>query len=490
MTRGYLQGLGRHLHGRQPWHVLSHLKAIVAALASPVLYTDPLSASGPARSFLTTLNGSTGQSAAITDGAYTINSGTGAYNQGAIRVSLTNSVRRASSAEIRLDIGFTSLIEQYHSLTFGGNGIDYWTSGSGAGLPRTGYRLKFNVTANSITIEQAYDGSTVATLPWAFVAASATGAPNISLRWRLEGAQMMLRVWTQGTTEPSTWGITSAAGRTDQTMGYLEFVPGTGAATTAVVARLANLSLSTLFATATQSSIMPTGAITSNGKTWNPVLAEDFLTASTTPRDTAHMALYQLYDDNTGNGQYRDANVSYESSNLTLQMRPLANLAGTVVGSGAAGVLFAQPFTGGRFSMRFRADTTMPTYGTAMMLFPANNNWDEGEIDYPEGNFDPSDGLHLNQHILNGSGNDAATSYDTGGPIALWSDWHISVIEWVPGISVRYYLDGILIWEETTVANVPTTPHNWVVQAAAPVGSTPGAGEAGLVQIDWVTVQQ
>lgn len=487
-------------------HTESVFPAVTAATpATPtpqVLYSNALTTAGAAPSFTTTTSGSVGQSATIANSAYTINSGTGSYNQGAIRTSLVTSIPKASSVEIRFDIGFTSLIEQYHSLTFGGDGATYWPNGSGAGLPKAGYRLKFNVNANTIVIEEAYDGATVATLPWTFVAASTTGAPNLSIRWRLEGAKTQLRAWTQGTTEPTTWGLTSAAGRTDQSMGFLEFVPGTGNAGTAVVARIANLSLSTLFGTSTQSATMPTGPVLSNGKTWNPVFSEDFLVASTNPRDAAHANLYALYDDNTANGQYRDANVTYSTSYLTLQMRLLANLAGTVVPSGAAGIFFNQPFTGGRFTMRFRADTTMPTYGTAMMLFPApspgysGGSWDQGEIDYPEGNFGPNDGLHLNQHILNGtpnpdgSQNDTATSYNTGGPIALWSDWHISVIEWVPGVSVMYYLDGILIWSETNTANVPTTPHNWVVQAAVPIGITPAAGETGFVQIDWVTVQQ
>ena len=41
----------------------------------------------------------------------------------------------------------------------------------------------------------------------------------------------------------------------------------------------------------------------------------------------------------------------------------------------------------GRFSVRFRSDP-LPGYKAAWLLWPESDNWNEGEIDFPEGGLD------------------------------------------------------------------------------------------------------
>jgi hypothetical protein len=177
----------------------------------------------------------------------------------------------------------------------------------------------------------------------------------------------------------------------------------------------------------------PTGDVVSNGVTWTPALVEDFTVAA-------------------GPGAVRAAYPSMA-----------------------------------RFAFRFRADPSAVGYGGVFQLWPTSNVWGEGEMDFPEGAFDS--GINLYHHEV---GANPQNNYTVAQGLGSWDPWRVAVIEWVPGVSARYYLDGNLVGEVTNPAQVATTAHNFVVQTAAHTDTADGAPDAstGHFQIDWIVIYQ
>ncbi|PCN47669.1 hypothetical protein Csp2054_11205 [Curtobacterium sp. 'Ferrero'] len=127
---------------------------------------------------------------------------------------------------------------------------------------------------------------------------------------------------------------------------------------------------------------------------------------------------------------------------------------------------------GGKFSIRARA-LGGDGNGAAFMLWPTSNVWTEGEIDYPEANFEDAPMSH--QHSMKKGKEVTATSASTNGS---WRSWHVYSIEWIPGKYVRYLFDNRVI--STVRWDVPKTSHRYMFQ----VGNW---GKAGHLEIDWVT---
>lgn len=231
------------------------------------------------------------------------------------------------------------------------------------------------------------------------------------------------------------------------------------------------------------STSVPKGDITSNGTTWTPVMTQDFTAnAATGEVPTKYNNSFPVYPDGTGDGKYLPGQtLSVHDSMLDLNLKHIGN-----VDAGAAGQ-FIQPngewaYTGGRFDIRFKASGNPAGYGAAFMLWPENNNWGEGEIDFPEGELTSKTNLY--QHALGANPYDKTLQAEG---LTNWSDWHTATVEWLPGKTLRYYMDGKLVGQETNPKNVPTTPHAWVVQAAAMDQSANGAPDAsnGHLYIDW-----
>jgi hypothetical protein len=228
---------------------------------------------------------------------------------------------------------------------------------------------------------------------------------------------------------------------------------------------------------------MPTGNVTSNGINWAPVMSEDFTkNAGTNEVATKYQDTFPVYPDGSGDGKYLPGQVlTAHDSVLDFHMRHIGN-----VDAGAAGQFIQKngdwAYTGGRFSVRFKATGNAAGYGSAFILWPESQNWGEGEIDFPEGELTSQTNLY--QHNL--GSNPGGTSLQVEG-ISNWSDWHTATVEWVPGKTLRYYMDGKLIAQETNPANIPTTMHSWVVQTGAMDGSSNGAPDSsdGHLLIDW-----
>ena len=207
---------------------------------------------------------------------------------------------------------------------------------------------------------------------------------------------------------------------------------------------------------------MPTGDVVSNGKTWTPVLNEDFNTDTKGDVATKYQNTFPVYPDGTGDGKYLPSKVlSTHDSMLDFYLHHEGN-----VDAGAAGTFIqnngAWASTGGRFSVRFKSDGKAEGYGAAFILWPNSENWSEGEIDFPEGELTSS--TNLNQHRVGNNPGEKSLMVEN---VSNWTDWHTATIDWIPGKAIYYYMDGKLVAQETNPANVPTTPHKWIVQTGS-----------------------
>lgn len=134
--------------------------------------------------------------------------------------------------------------------------------------------------------------------------------------------------------------------------------------------------------------------------------------------------------------------------------------------------------TYGRFSIRFNADA-VPGYKAAWLLWPDSNNWNEGEIDFPEGSLD---GTMWGFHHCVGQPTNNCYWLDTK---VAFTGWHTATLEWTPGKLV-YLLDGQVVGSTTN--RVPTAPLHWVLQTET--DHVPDTLSAGHVRIDWVTIDR
>lgn len=214
---------------------------------------------------------------------------------------------------------------------------------------------------------------------------------------------------------------------------------------------------------------------------WRQTFLDDFTTPVplggflTSP---VYKARYAGYDgpDTSGVGTYSPARVlSVKDGALDLYLhtengRPL----GAAVVPLYDGRWGGQTY--GRFSIRFRSDP-LHGYGLAGLLWPNSDVWNEGEIDFPEGDLDGDFWAH--NHCV-GDPQRSCWSKDTQ---ARFTAWHVATVEWLPG-QVSFFLDGALLG---TSHQAPSTAMHLVLQACTN-GYLPAASTAGHLQIDWIAI--
>lgn len=216
---------------------------------------------------------------------------------------------------------------------------------------------------------------------------------------------------------------------------------------------------------------LPSGQAVPTGNLpgWNHVLVEDFDTdASTGNFDSVYANSWCGYADGTGGKYYKVVSAIDGVQRF--------NLDGTRGAAGSYGVP-GSCWSGlyGKYTMRFKV-TGAQQYGAAVMLWPSSNIWGEGEVDYPEGNFNGN--MNMYQHGINCSNCSANIAWANTGK--QWTDWHTTSVEWTPS-GVKYYMDGELL--QTVTTNVPFNNHRWTIQMA-PTSSGYGTG---TFDVDWVT---
>ncbi|WP_181429261.1 glycoside hydrolase family 16 protein [Curtobacterium sp. MCSS17_008] len=230
---------------------------------------------------------------------------------------------------------------------------------------------------------------------------------------------------------------------------------------------------------------MPTGPHESGDVRWIPYLAEDF------DRDAAHGSLLAVYPamaqytgirDTSGKGLYHpDEVVSVHDSVLDLHLRSEGGqpLVATVLPAGY------RSYAHQRVSIRYRADDA-PGYKFVMILWPESGDWNDGEIDWPEG--DLGGGVRPVSAVPG--------SYDTAtgrmtflpedAPVLPGGqhDWHVATVEWTAD-AVRFWWDDRLV--ASTTGAVPTVPMRVTLQAETTIDDEQVPVESdGHVLVDWV----
>lgn len=213
---------------------------------------------------------------------------------------------------------------------------------------------------------------------------------------------------------------------------------------------------------------------------WKQTFSDDFtapLTQGEFPGSySSKWMSYNGFPDTSHVGDYDQSIISVQRGTLdlflhTVNGRPKGAAPIPLVNGGWGGQTF------GRFSVRMRVDN-LPGYGAGFLLWPDSNDWNDGEIDFPEGGFDSV--VHGYNHC---PGNPSVNCY-VADSSATFTDWHTYTIDWLP-TELSYEIDDKVIGSTTT--NIPTVPMHWVMQAAT-TGVQPASGTAGHVLIDWATI--
>jgi len=186
---------------------------------------------------------------------------------------------------------------------------------------------------------------------------------------------------------------------------------------------------------------------------------------------------YDGFGDTSGIGLYKPSEVlSVHDGSLDMYLhtkagKPLGAAPVPLINGEWGGHIY------GRFTVRFKTDA-LPGFGAGWLLWPDSNDWNEGEIDFPEGGLDST--IQANQHCV-GDPEEKCLAVDTG--VDFSSGWHTTTIEWTPS-GVVYYLDGEVVGKSP---ESPSTPMHLVLQTATN-GVKPDASVAGHVLIDSVTI--
>lgn len=396
-----------------------------------------------------------------------------------------------SDIDMTFDISLVNLLEQYPLIALRVQGTpDLWVGGNGDGSPKTGYLIILEPSASQIEFQQGYTaGTTDSTTPFTFP------SKDMTLRILAKGKRLAIKAWVQGATEPggvgsdTNWGYNNLTHMFNQASGLVVFTASNGgqtgtnnqqAKTVSIDNFTSTVPIFTLGAASTAPTTDPAG--------FTRVLTENF--ATTAPAGTGtggfiptYANSFQPYDDVAP--YFPRQMISSHDGVMDVYMDGTKGAAGSF---GSPSDYFNR--VGGRFAMRAKALDAIGN-GTAVMLWPSarlqsdgttGERWADGEIDYPESNFDLSPYVHHHRMIVGSEG--LSDDYLTG---VSWRDWHVYSVEWYPPGkgptpatgSVRYYVDEVLVMTVTT--NIPTVAHRYMFQ----VGNY---GTPGHMYIDWVTV--
>ena len=228
---------------------------------------------------------------------------------------------------------------------------------------------------------------------------------------------------------------------------------------------------------------MPVGNL--NG--WKQSYTQDFTTDAAKGRVGnvygADMRGYSGFSDTSKNGTYApDKVLSVSNGILDFHVRTEngKRLVASPIPMGYDGQTY------GRYSVRFRTDNANG-YKIAFLLWPSSDTWNDGEIDWPEGNLG---GKMYPASAKKGSYRNGAMTFDPPARVSSPTDstgWHTATTEWTPG-SVKWYWDNTLIGQTTDPAGVPTKPMRWTLQAETSTdGTVPSSSTSGHIQVDWLT---
>ena len=219
---------------------------------------------------------------------------------------------------------------------------------------------------------------------------------------------------------------------------------------------------------------------------WTQIYTEDFLTPAALGQiGSAYswdMRGYDNLTDTSGNGTYSPDQVLTAANSIldyhlhTAGGRPRV---ACPIPMGYAGQTY------GRYAIRFRSDV-MPGYKIAFLLWPTSDDWNEGEIDWPEGELgepmrpaSARKGTYSNGTMQFDPATFVYTPTDS-------TDWHIATTEWEPDV-VKFYWDNVLLSQTSIPSGVPTTNFRWTLQAETSIQQNPpNPSVSGHLQVDWI----
>lgn len=225
---------------------------------------------------------------------------------------------------------------------------------------------------------------------------------------------------------------------------------------------------------------------------WNLVLSEDFtrnasLGSFASVYGSVWSAADGQHDTSASYGRPAATQGIYDTSKTVTVHDSMLDMHVFTDGTGRPCIANPIPDTGtwgqlyGRYAVRFKADT-VPGYKMAWLLWPTSENWNQGEIDFPEAGLGNS--IQGYSHNVNGT---PATNQWAINTNVNMADWHTAVIEWTP-TSLKFILDGAT-YTTTDSAAIPKNPMYWKLQTETNLSSTPPPTSAqGHVYIDWVAV--
>jgi hypothetical protein len=214
---------------------------------------------------------------------------------------------------------------------------------------------------------------------------------------------------------------------------------------------------------------------------WHLVLSQDFTRSAALGQFAATYPGWAGYDgghDTSGHGTYSSAKTTSVSGGVLDEYLHTQGSSPQVMAlTPPHAAVSSQVY--GRYAVRFKADST-PGYKIAWLLWPSNDVWSQGELDFPEADLDQT--IEGYAHDVTGKPERNAWAVDSGSSM---TDWHTAVIEWSPS-GLTYTLDG----HSRTTSDPRALPHDpmrWVLQTeTAEEGPSPSAAVSGHVYIDWV----
>ncbi|MGK5171946.1 family 16 glycosylhydrolase [Geodermatophilus sp. CPCC 205761] len=214
------------------------------------------------------------------------------------------------------------------------------------------------------------------------------------------------------------------------------------------------------------------------GSEWTLTIDQDFTTPAAPGEFDRVYPGWAEYDgtrDTSGHGLYDSDRVVSVSDGVL--RKTLHTEDGQPLVAAVTPVPHVQTY--GRYEVRFRADA-LPGYKIAWLLWPDDDDWHDGELNFPEAYLDAGEEIHGFAHEIGPNPHVNAFIADTGQTLL---EWHTAVIEWRPD-SVTFALDGVE-YRTTDPVAVPQVPMYWSLQTETKrVG--PAADVSGTVSIDYV----
>ena len=226
---------------------------------------------------------------------------------------------------------------------------------------------------------------------------------------------------------------------------------------------------------ASASSAMPVG----NLPGWTQVFTEDFPTSTAEGNFPgpykSKWSAYNGFYDSFDHGLYDRNILSVHDGMLDTHYRtengiPLVAAPSPLLNGSWAGQTY------GRYTARFKSDA-VTGYRVAWLLWPDSDDWNQGEIDFPESWLTGRiDGFN---HCLGNPSKNCFWLHSGVSPNA----WHTVTINWTPKL-LSFIIDGQVVGSTTT--DIPDTKMHWVMQSET-IGRKTATG-SGHLYIDWVSI--